>query len=415
MIELQRVGGDRNFNRFWAGESLSHFAVQLGAVALPVISVDLLHATESQLGYLNAASTAAFLLLGLPAGAWVDRWFKRPTMIGANLLRGVAIAAVPALYYAGMLELWHLYVIAGVIGVATVFFDIAYQSFIPMLVSGGQIGRANSKMEATAQLARLAGPALGGLLLKVISAPLLLLADALGYLISWGFLLVTRDHEAQYRAERGEPPTRNLRREIGEGLAFVLRQPAISRITLASFLSNFASTATFTLVPILILRELGKSPFEYGMIMTVGAVGGLLGATMASRIAPRVGTANAVRISTTVGALTVFGYPLALLAGSSWGSTVILMAGAFAGNASILVYNVTQVSLRQRLCPRHLLGRMNASVRFIVWGIMPVSALTAGWASEALGVGPFLWLTAAASTLAVIPLLRLGRHLPADA
>lgn len=407
---MRNPGLDRNFNKFWTGESLSHFAVQLGAVALPVISVDLLHASESQLGYLNAASTAAFLLLGLPAGAWVDRWFKRPTMIWANLARGIAIAVVPTLYFLGLLELWHLYVVAAVIGIATVFFDVAYQSFIPMLVAPGLISRANSRMEATAQLARLAGPALGGLLLKIVSAPVLLLADAVGYLVSWWFLLVTRDHEAEYREKRGTPPPRNLRREIAEGLGFVFRQPAISRITLASFLTNFASTATFTLVPIVILRLLGFSAFQYGLIMTLGAVGGLLGAGAAGRIARRIGTANAVRFSTLAGALSVFCYPFALALPDRASSLVVLIAGSFIGNGAVLTYNVTQVSLRQRLCPPHLLGRMNASVRFIVWGIMPISALAAGWASEAIGVGNFLWITALLGTAGFIPLVRLGRH-----
>lgn len=407
---MRNPGLDRNFNKFWTGESLSHFAVQLGAVALPVISVDLLHASESQLGYLNAASTAAFLLLGLPAGAWVDRWFKRPTMIWANLARGIAIAVVPTLYFLGLLELWHLYVVAAVIGIATVFFDVAYQSFIPMLVAPGLISRANSRMEATAQLARLAGPALGGLLLKIVSAPVLLLADAVGYLVSWWFLLVTRDHEAEYREKRGTPPPRNLRREIAEGLGFVFRQPAISRITLASFLTNFASTATFTLVPIVILRLLGFSAFQYGLIMTLGAVGGLLGAGAAGRIARRMGMANAVRFSTLAGALSVFCYPFALALPDRASSLVVLIAGSFIGNGAVLTYNVTQVSLRQRLCPPHLLGRMNASVRFIVWGIMPISALAAGWASEAIGVGNFLWITALLGTAGFIPLVRLGRH-----
>lgn len=407
---MRNPGLDKNFNKFWTGESLSHFAVQLGAVALPVISVDLLHASESQLGYLNAASTAAFLLLGLPAGAWVDRWFKRPTMIWANLARGIAIAVVPTLYFLGLLELWHLYVVAAVIGIATVFFDVAYQSFIPMLVAPGLISRANSRMEATAQLARLAGPALGGLLLKIVSAPVLLLADAVGYLVSWWFLLVTRDHEAEYREKRGTPPPRNLRREIAEGLGFVFRQPAISRITLASFLTNFASTATFTLVPIVILRLLGFSAFQYGLIMTLGAVGGLLGAGAAGRIARRIGTANAVRFSTLAGAMSVFCYPFALALPDRASSLVVLIAGSFIGNGAVLTYNVTQVSLRQRLCPPNLLGRMNASVRFIVWGIMPISALAAGWASEAIGVGNFLWITALLGTAGFIPLVRLGRH-----
>ena len=409
---VKSPGLDRNFNRFWTGETLSHFAVQLGTIALPVISVQLLHATESELGYLNAASTAAFLLVGLPAGAWVDRWFKRPTMIWANLVRGLAIAAVPALYFAGQLELWHLYAVAGIVGLATVFFDVAYQSFIPMLVGPGLISRANSRMEATAQLARLAGPAIGGLLLKVVSAPLLLLADTFGYAASWIFLLITRDHEAEYRAKTPPRQKRNLVSEITEGLGFVLKQPAISRITFASFLSNFASTATYTLVPIVVLRLLGFSAFEYGLIMTLGAVGGLLGAAAAGRVARRFGTANAVRFPTLSGALAVFCYPTALLLPDKPAQFIVLVIGSFIGNAAVLVYNVTQVSLRQRLCPPHLLGRMNASVRFIVWGIMPISAITAGALSQAIGVASFLWIAAGLGTLAIWPLWNLHRHLP---
>lgn len=190
----------------------------------------------------------------------------------------------------------------------------------------------------------------------------------------------------------------------------MFRQPAISRITLASFLTNFASTATFTLVPIVILRLLGFSAFQYGLIMTLGAVGGLLGAGAAGRIARRIGTANAVRFSTLAGAMSVFCYPFALALPDRASSLVVLIAGSFIGNGAVLTYNVTQVSLRQRLCPPNLLGRMNASVRFIVWGIMPISALAAGWASEAIGVGNFLWITALLGTAGFIPLVRLGRH-----
>ncbi|GAA3864980.1 MFS transporter [Tessaracoccus defluvii] len=404
-------GLDANFNRFWLGETIAHVAVQLGAVALPVISVQLLHASESELGYLNAASTAAFLVLGLPAGAWVDRWFKRPVMIWANLVRGMAIAAVPVLFFLGVLQLWHLYVVAGVIGIATVFFDVAYTSFMPMLVGTKFISRANARMEASVQLARLAGPAVGGLLLKVLSAPVLLLADAVGYLVSWAFLLVTRDHEAEYRAQRAPLPRRRLTTEIREGLAFVVRHPAISRITVASCISNFASTATFTLAPIIVLRLLDLGAVNYGVLMTVGAVGGLGGAAVAGRLERRFGTADTVRFSILLGSLMTFAYPIALLFDDKWAAMGVLLAAGAVGGFAQLIYNVTQMSVRQRLCPPHLLGRMNASVRFIVWGIMPVSALTAGWAGEALGIGNLMWITAALGVLAFAPLWHLRRHL----
>lgn len=408
---MQGAGLDKNFNRFWFGETMGHIAVQLGAVALPVISVELLHATESDLGYLNAASTAAFLFLGLPAGAWVDRWFKRPVMIWANLVRGLAIAAVPALWFTGLLTLWQLYVVAAVIGIATVFFDVAYTSFIPMLVARKHISAANSRLEASAQLARLAGPALGGVLLKVMSAPILLLADAVGYLISWAFLIVTRDHEEQYRAETPPRPRRRLVSEISEGLQFVARQPAVSRITIASCINSFTVTATFTLAPIVVLRLIGVSAFYYGLLMTVGAIGGLFGAGAATRIVRRFGTANTIRYSILVNSLSFLAYPFALLMDTAAASMTVLLSAAVVGNFAGLIYNVTQMSLRQRLCPPHLLGRMNASVRFVVWGIMPISSLIAGWASEAIGVGNFLWITAVAGLATFLPLLRLGPHI----
>ncbi len=277
-----KAGLDPNFNRFWTGESLAQFAVQLGTIALPIISVQLLHASEAQLGYLNAASTAAFLVLGLPAGAWVDRWLKRPTLIAANLTRALAVSAVPVLYFTGALQLWHLYIVAAVVGLATVFFDVAYQSFIPILVGVHRIGRANSRMEASVQLARLAGPSIGGLLLKVLAAPVLLGAVGVGYLISSIFLIATHDKEKSLR----RPPTRerNLWAEIREGLSFVLHSAPISRITLANLLSSVAYTFATTLVPLVVLRLIGMTSFQYGLSMAVGAAGGLVGASLSGRL-----------------------------------------------------------------------------------------------------------------------------------
>lgn len=404
-----KAGLDPNFNRFWAGETLAQFAVQLGIIALPIISVQLLHATESQLGYLNAASTAAFLLIGLPAGAWVDRWLKRPTLITANLVRALAVSAVPILYFTGTLQLWHLYVVAGVVGLATVFFDVAYQSFIPILVGVKRIGGANSRMEASVQLARLGGPSIGGLLLKVLAAPILLGMVGVGYLISCCFLLAVRDQE---RALRGEAPvrTRNLFGEIREGLSYVLHSPPIRAMTLTNLLGSIAFTFAQTLVPLVVLRLIGMSEVEYGLSLAISAAGGLVGAWMSGRLTRRFGTAHVVRFS-AFGTAALVAYPVALLVGDNKSTAVaIIFILGFLGGIVNLIYNVTQVSLRQRLCPMPLLSRMNASVRFIVWGSMPIAALVAGWLSEALGVTTVLWLMVGLALVSVVPVWRLGRH-----
>ena len=159
---------DRNFAAFWTAQALSQLGSQLGQLAFPVLAVTLLGATEFEVGVLNAAGLAAFLAVGLPAGAWVDRWLKRRTMIIADLVRMAAMAAVPLLWWAGSLEIWHLYLVSGVVGVATVFFDVSYQSFVPLLVAPGTVGEANGKLEATAQVARIGGPAAGGAAVPVL-------------------------------------------------------------------------------------------------------------------------------------------------------------------------------------------------------------------------------------------------------
>ncbi len=236
-----------------------------------------MRATEFEVGILNAAGLAAFLVVGLPAGAWVDRWLKRRTMIAADLVRMAAMAAVPLLWWAGSLQIWHLYVISAVVGVATVFFDVSYQSFVPLLVAPGKVGEANSKLEATAQLARIGGPAAGGALLTVLTAPLLFIGESLGYLLSAVFLGRTRDGEKRLPAAGRN----SLGAEIREGLAFVAAHPLMRRIVLCTGGGNFAGTLVFTLLPVLVLRDLGLGPQGMGIIMSVGAAGGLLGAVAA--------------------------------------------------------------------------------------------------------------------------------------
>lgn len=258
---------DPHFRRFWAGVTLGQLGAQLGHIALPVVAVQILVASELQLGILNASATAAFLLVGLPAGAWVDRWVKRRVMIRADVVRACAVATIPLLWGLDVLAMWHLYLVAAVIGVATVFFDVAYQSVLPFLVRRDQVSDANGKLEGVVQVARVAGPAAGGLLLRVVSAPFLFLADAVGYAASALFLSTVRDREVP--RERGSHG--RLGTEIAEGVRFVAGHPLLRRIVLCTAGSNVASTLTFTLMPILVLRILGLEPFLYGLVMGAGA------------------------------------------------------------------------------------------------------------------------------------------------
>lgn len=389
----------RSFLAFWTGQGVSQLGVQLGQLALPVLAVSLLGAAEMELGVLNAAAMAAFLIVGLPAGAWVDRWLKRRTMIRADLARMVAMACVPVLWWAGVLQMWHLYVVAAVVGVATVFFDVAYQSYIPLLVHRSQIADANGKLEATAQVARMGGPALGGFLLALVSAPVLFAAESAGYFVS--ALCLTRVHDAEMLPERREDG--RLWVEIREGGAFVARHPLIRRIVASTAIGNLFSSLAYVLLPLVILRELNLGAAGFGVMLSIGSVGGLVGAVAAPRLGARIGEGPLLPIGLMVGGAGGVLLPLALAAGPGPLAPVLLSVGEFSMSFGVIVYNVMQVSMRQRICPPRLLGRMNASIRCVVWGVMPIGSLLGGWLGERIGLVPTLWIGIVGGLLAILP------------
>lgn len=380
---------NKNFLALWGGQTVSVIGSQMSGLAVPVFAVTFLNINEAQMGFLNASGTASFLLVGLIAGAWVDRWVKRRVMIWADVIRLVATALIPILYFAGVIQIWHLFVIAGVLGLATVFFDVAYQSFVPFLVEKDQIASANSSLETTNQLASIGGPAIVGSLLTFFKAPVLLIADALSFFVSALSLSAIRDREVAKPIEQ----RRKLRHEIAEGLHFVWNNKMIRSVSFTTATGNLFGTMQFTLLPLVILRDLKISPAGFGLIESIAAIGGLVGAVSAARLSKWIGEGQVIAASAALMGVTAFAPAIA--AGSSQlVAMMLLCAGQFVGSFTVLTYNITQVSARQRLCPEHLLGRMNASIRFFVWGVMPIGALVAGAAGTAFGINAVLWAAA---------------------
>ncbi|ERG64636.1 hypothetical protein L332_09270 [Agrococcus pavilionensis RW1] len=385
---------DGNFLTMWSGQALAQLGSQVTELAIPVLAVLLLQASELELGFLNAAGVAAFLVVGLPAGAWIDRMRKRHVMIWADAVRALALAALPLLWWLGALEMWHLYAVALVVGVATVFFDVSYQSIIPSLVRSEQIAEANGKLEATRELANIAGPAAGGWLVAALSAPFAILATVGTYVASFVALLLTRDDEEPRTADDRGP----ILREIGEGLRWVFGNPLLLRIVGTTASSNLFATVSFTLLPLFLLRELGLSPEAMGIIFSLGAIGGLAGAIATPHVVRRIGEARAIPASAIAFSAIACLLPLAATVPPiAFG---LLVVQGFVSSFTVLVYNITQVTFRQRITPRRLLGRMNASVRFCVWGVMPIGALLAGALGTWLGVVPTMWIGAAGQLLA---------------
>ncbi len=367
------------------GDSVSQLGVQLVGLALPIMAVRLLDADELQMGLLGMFEMLAFLVVGLPAGAWVDRWRKKRVVMAGDLIRGLVLLSLPAAWMLDSLTMTQVYVVALVVGTATVFFDVAHQSYLPDIVPEAQIGEGNAKLMATQSTANIAGPAIGAALIRLVGAPLTIGATALSMVASTFFVWRIRHVEEPPSVEHRRP----LKTEIWEGLSFVLGQSLLRRIVLCTMLSNLAASVSSVLLVLYVIRDLGLTEATLGLVFSVGSVGGLFAALTVTRIARVVGEGRTIPLMALLtvpfGALT----PLA----SQLPPVPALAVGAFGVSYGAVGYNVIQVSFRQRLCPRPLLGRMNASIRFIVWGSMPIGAFAGGVLGGQLGVVPTLWLT----------------------
>ena len=392
------------FRRLWFGQTVSEFGSQVTTLALPLAAVLVLHASTFQVGLLTTAGFAAFLLIGLPAGVWVDRVRRKSVMIVADLVRTLVLASIPVAYGLGVLTLGQLYLVTFIQGVATVFFDVAYMSYVPGLVGREHVVEANAKLQATVSVAQVSGPSASGLLIGLLSAPVAFVADAASFVVSVLSLITIREHEPKPE----QVGTRNLRREMAEGLRFVVRQPILRMIAGCTSTSNLFSSAIFAVSIVFLVRQVHLDASTIGLLTSVGAIGGIVGALSCGILRRWIGSARIIWVSITV--CTPFGLLIPL---TTPGTGVLFYAvGLFAISFGNVVYNVHQASFRQLLCPPRLLGRMNATIRFIVWGTLPLGGLLGGALGTWLGDRNALWvgtigMTLAAGWVLASPLLRM--------
>ncbi len=354
----------------------------MATIALPIVAVTYLDATERETGMIQAAATGAFLLIGLPAGAWIDRISKRRVMIVANLARAVLMGAVPALYLANVLNVSWLIALALGLGFATVFFDVSYMSLTPQIVRREHLHAANSALTTAETFARVAGPGASGLLARAIPAPFLLGGGTIGYLAS-AFAASRLRVDDTPRPASG----RSLGAEVREGARFVFLHPLLSRTAIAvSIWAGFNQMAQ-ALMAILVLRQMGVGTGEYGLIFTVAAIASLAGPWIATKSVARFGAGPTIVWSMAVSAIPpLVAYVVADVAPVSVGYWTI-MATFCVGWAALPVFNITHLTLRQQLCPPELMGRMNATMRFAMWGVTPIGALVGGELGERIGMG----------------------------
>ncbi|MHB1444515.1 MAG: MFS transporter [Acidimicrobiales bacterium] len=390
------LGRHRDFRLLWSGQSVSEVGSQVTTLAFPLVAVEVLGASAFEVGVLTACSTAAFLLVGLPVGVWVDRLRRRRVMMAADIGRMAAVGSIPAAYALGGLTLVQLYVTALVAGILTVFFDVAYQSYLPGLVGPERLVEGNAKLAGSAQVAQVAGPSMAGGLVQAIGGPMAVAVDAASFLVS----SLTLAAIATAEPAPAPPAHDGLRAQIGEGLRFVLGHRTLRAIAGCTGTSNLFSSMMAAVEVVFLVRVIHVRAGIIGLLFAAGGIGGVVGALTASSVARRIGGVRATLagMAVTSGGLVI---PL-----TGRGAGVVLFAvGSFFLGFGAVVYNINQVSFRQRLCPPALLGRMNATMRFLVWGEMPIGALIGGALASGIGLRNTLWVGVLGQFLAITWLL----------
>ncbi|MFT7837246.1 MFS transporter [Saccharothrix sp. BKS2] len=384
----------RDFRLLWVGNTTSQFGATVGRTVLPLLAAGALAATPFEMGVLSAAGSAAFLLIGLPAGVWVDRLSRRPVMLVADFARAALMLSVPVAWWFGVLTLVQLVVVALLVGAATVMFDVAYQSYLPSLVGRDRLVEGNAKLESSRAVAQVSGPAVAGGVAQGLGAANGVLATGLGYLVSALFLLRVRTPEP--RPERPEEP--GLRREIAEGLRFVFGHRSLRAVVGCTGTANFFGGLGTAVTVLFLVRELGLSEGVVGLVFSAAGVGGVLGALTTGWWTRRFGQVRTIWLS----ALVTFPFGLLVpLGGADW-RIGLLVLGQAGSSYGVIVYNIAQVSYRQSICPDRLLGRMNASIRFVVWGALPLGGLIGGALGGGIGITPTLWVAAGGQAVAVL-------------
>ena len=386
---------DREFLKMWSGETISVVGSQFSQVAIPILAVKILRSTSIQLGVLQALALLPFPLFGLFVGVWADRHLKRPTMIAADLGRMFFLGLIPLSAFLFSVTMNLLYLVVFAVGTLQAFFDISYQAYLPHFVRSDQLVEGNSRLTTSRSAAAVVGPSLAGIATGIVGAPMAIFGDVLGYLGSATFLSSIKRPEP-----RPEPRQTHVLDDIKEGLHTVFGNRHLTSIALTTGTSNLFSNAFQVVAIILLFDSLGFTSIEYGAALAFGGLGAVLASLVVMRYIKRVGVGNAI----LTGAF-ISGIPAVMLYFANVGDAFVIAATMnFITFVGVETYNVAQVSYRQALVPLKLQGRMNASMRVLVWGPIPAGALLGGVLGAIVGIReavliaalggslPFLWI-----------------------
>lgn len=401
----------RDFRLLWTGQSISKAGSAVTTFALPLAAVESMHASPLEMSVLNAMTWLPWLVIGLQAGAWVDRREKRRLMIGCQLGSAAVIGSIPVLSLLHVLTFWYVLVAAFVAGSLNVIFTASYNAFLPFLVGVRNLLGANQRLTGSEQVANVTGPGLGGLIAQLATAVFGLFIDAGSFLVSAACLLSIREPEPSGSQAGKRRPT--LWSDVGTAIGFVLRDRYL-RVLLANTASaNLFLSGMQALMVVFLIRTADVGQWGVGAITIAISVGGGLGALLAPWISRRLGSARALLVSTPVTGF--FGLLFPLAGHGVW--LALALIGVMAWSVGVVTKNVIGGSFRQAYCPPEMLGRVATSIRFVIFGVMPIGSLLGGVLATAFGIRPALWILATANVLAGYVLftgpIKNSRQLPA--
>ncbi len=389
-----------DFVKLWTGQSISEFGSQISQLALPWLAAVGLHASAFQFSLLGVLGFMPFILFALPAGVWVDRLSRRRILIVGDSARAILLLLIPLLWATHTLRMWHLLVLSFVIGVFTVFFDVAYQSYLPSLIEREHLIEGNSKLQLTVSVTQVAGPSASGALIAALTAPYAIFADAISFIVSTVFM-VRMKHRENIPQHTADAPRSKMWPDVKEGLRWVVGHPWLRAIAACTGTSNFFSSVLFAIVLLYFTRTLHLHAWETGLVFGVGSFGSILGALVVNRLQKRIGVGRTIALTSIAFSFGGLGYPLAP---KSFPLPLLFVAQMLFGFGAV-AYNITQVSLRQAITPERLQGRMNAAMRWIVWGTIPLGSLAGGAIATQWGLKAALWVGAIGGIFSLLPVI----------
>lgn len=400
MSELRPAGGGTlwrhaDFLRLWAGQTVALFGAQVTLLALPLTAMQVLDAAPGQLGLLNALEYLPVACVTLLAGVLADRVRRRPLLITANVGRALVLALVPAFAWAGHLSMGLLYAVAFTTGLFTAQFDVAYQAFLPTLIERRLLVEGNSKLQSSQSVAQTAGQGLSGVLIQLLTAPVAVVVNSAGYLLSVVSLLAIRTPEPVH-----DGPRRSVRAEIAEGFRVTMAHPVLRVVMVESAWFNLLWDVVLVVVPIFGVRSLHLGAAGLGLVIAAGSIGAFGGSLVARRLGSRVGTGRAMAAGMLLACAALLLLPAA--GGPTPVAVAVLTAGYVLNGFGMTVFNVHSVALRQALVPTELTGRVSATFRFAAFAVIPVGGLAGGQLAGWLGPRPALLIAVVGLVLGAV-------------